>query len=106
LKNYDVLEVEEIKDRNATEYRYTTDTAKLKTLSYTIKTDDVELIVDETYVLAYFPGGDLFTPSETLPLDIRIYGKDSNGFFEVYFNKLAERPSVEWLSSFGLIEVK
>jgi hypothetical protein len=104
LQNYDVLEVEEIEDRNATEYRYTTDTAKLKTFWYTIKTDKVELTVNETYLLAYFPGGD--SPSETVPLDIVIYGKDSNGFFEVYLNKLTERPSVEWLSSFGLTEVK
>lgn len=106
LSNNGNLHITEIEDRNATEYSYTTATAKCKTVSYVLHSNGFELLVDETYVLEINDDlKNLISTSETVPVDIRILGTNENGWFEVYLYSLTERPSVEWLSAFGLVKV-
>ncbi|MGM9646753.1 MAG: hypothetical protein ACI3YH_01310 [Eubacteriales bacterium] len=89
-------------ERNATIYEFTTSLAELRKIRYCIETNDKILYIDETYALSV--NHELLVPSETIPSSINIYGQMDEGYFYIYLSDFTERPSVEWLSSFGLIE--
>ena len=67
----------------------------IKVLVYQITTDDSVFHVKETYRL---------NESKTVPQNITVYGTCKNQYFDIYIQYLTERPSVAWLSSFGLRE--
>lgn len=81
-------------DRNATEIVYQDGAAKV--IRYTLTVDGVEMLVDESYVMR---------ESETVPQAVTMYGVKESRYFSYSFNDLTERPSVEFLSSFGIQDV-
>ena len=84
-------------DRNATVYTYYDHRSKhqMKRVFYTISGDSGIMYADELYDL---------TLSDTLPISVRTIGSDNGVYFRVVFSQPKERPSVEWLSQFGLRE--
>lgn len=85
-------------DRSATAYYYSAygnPINQIKVLVYQITTDDSVFHVKETYSL---------NESKTVPQYITVYGTCKNQYFDIIIQYLTERPSVAWLSSFGLRE--
>ena len=78
-------------DRDATVYRW----QKYQVITYSISTAEKTLFVKESYD---------FDKSSTVPFVITIEGVEAGQYFEVAISSLQERPSVAWLSSFGLRE--
>ena len=100
--NYDeYLKVEEISissdpERNAVVYDYvTTFGDELKVLVYTIGEGTDLLHIVEVYTME---------ESDIVPDYIKIWGQSEGKYFNVYINRFQERPSVEWLSKFGIHE--
>lgn len=92
---------EEIDERSATIYYTTTATnAKLKYICYEIQEGDKHIFIQEEYLLEI--EHDLLKTSSTVPLSISYWGTDGSGHFYGHLHDLSERPSVEWLSQFGL----
>lgn len=83
-------------DRNATIYVYNTKVMGLMSIEYTIQLDDKEIFVVEDYM-----GSD-----QDVPYRVFLFGEVNGGYFRSVIRKMSSRPSVEWLSSFGLAEVK
>lgn len=83
--------------RNATVYTYYDHRSKhqMKRVFYMISGDSGTIYADELYDL---------TLSNTLPISVHIIGSDNGVHFRVAFQRPKERPSVEWLSQFGLRE--
>ena len=80
-------------DRNATVINYTTaDNRTMQSVSYKIETGDKTLLVEERHDLTF----------EKYYVDI--YGQQGDKYFQVINIEPTERPSVEWLSQFGLQE--
>ena len=92
-----------IEDRNAREFIYTVTTGKYKMLLYQIENGDRLLYVRELYCLDYnepeYLSGYM---SETIPRSIRIFCKEEDVSWFAYFSNFEERPSIEWLTSFGV----
>ena len=94
-----ITKQEVIEERAAEVYYYTTSVAELKAICYEIHEGEKHMLVQETYVL----GGDCdLEKSSTVPLRIQFWGTDNSGWFYGGLHGLTERPSVEWLSQFGL----
>lgn len=101
-RDYEIFEEGEYKkekeivhaDRNATEIVY--DGGKCKTIRYTIIANGIEMQVDEQYV-TYI--------SNSVPRRVVLYCKTKESQCIYFFFKLTERPSVEFLSSFGIQDV-
>lgn len=93
---YIELSTQQIEERNATVITYTTATAddhqRFKNVYYTIAAGNKELFVFEEY------GAD----SDSKPHSIYLYGTEDGINYTVALEQLQERPSVEWLSQFGL----
>jgi len=87
-----VLSVEQVADRNAEVLRFYnivgTESCRVR---YTNETDHGTQYVLERY------------EKDTLR-SIRIFGISNGAYYDVYLTDLKERPSIEWLSSFGLRE--
>ncbi len=95
-----------VADRNATVYEYTTTRGTFRVIQYEVTDGEKTLQVSEHYSLVYTEdafGTDL-PISETVPNRINIFGTQDGKYFEVTLAFLAERPTMEWLSSFGLSE--
>ncbi|MBE6639430.1 MAG: hypothetical protein E7616_08300 [Ruminococcaceae bacterium] len=99
-----ITKTEQTDDRDATVYWYTTSSGELKKIEYTIVTEKAELFVTETYCLRL--NHDLMAVSDTIPQGVQIHGNLGDRYFYCSVYECTERPSVEWLSSFGLAEVK
>ena len=94
----------QVEERNATVYYYTTSSGEFKSIEYVIETENGKMFVMEDYRLAT-KNKELPT-SDSVPSSIDLYGECKEGFFDCWISGLVERPSVEWISSFGLAEVK
>lgn len=80
-------------DRNATVIEYTTaDNRTIKSFWYKIETGDKTLLVEESHDLTF------------KKYYVNIYGQQGDKYFQVINIEPTERPSVEWLSQFGLQE--
>lgn len=83
-------------ERNAVVYDYVTSFGdKFKLLFYAIGEGTDLLYIAETYAME---------DSDIVPGDISIWGQSEGKYFYVFINRLQERPSVEWLSQFGIRE--
>lgn len=89
-------------DRNSTVYDYYTNSAELRQIRYVLTVGSKTLYIDEGYRLNIVD--DLLPVSDTVPSRIEIFGCDNGRYFHVYLSGFSERPSVEWLSSFGLTD--
>ena len=84
-------------DRNAEVVLFSTSSADQKRIRYTLPNG---VIVDEQYVLK--SNTPLLETSETIPQKILLYHEGEECCFTAVIFGLTERPSVEWLSQFGL----
>lgn len=95
-----------IDDRNAQEFIYSNNTGKYKKLLYQIKDNGRVLYVLEHYYLDYynFEHFDGYL-SETTPLFVQTFCQEDGVCWNTCFKGFEERPSVEWLTSFGIKEI-
>lgn len=84
-----------IEDRNAEVILCSTDVANTKLVRYTLPNG---VIVEERYRLS----SEIAQVSETIPSSIHLYSKNEDGCFVVSIGGLKERPTVDWLSQFGV----
>ena len=94
-----VYSVRNIAERNAEETLYGNHTGEYKMLKYTLSDETRTLYVQETYCLEHW---DEDWVSETVPHRIFLFGTEKGAMFYTSFSGLSERPSVDWLSSFGV----
>ena len=95
-----------IEDRNAREFVYTNSTGKYKQLLYQLENNGETLYVVELYCLEYNYAS--LTPkylSDTIPLTVQTFCKDEDVSWCTYFEGFEERPSVDWLKTFGIKEI-
>ena len=86
-------------DRNAEIVLFSTSSADQQRIRYTLPNG---VIVDEQYVLKSYTS--LLKASALIPQMIHLYYESERCCFTVSIFGLTERPSVEWLSRFGLSE--
>lgn len=91
-----VTKRELVDDRNAEIIWFETDLATLKQIRYTLSNG---VIVEEEYRLTSRINAQV---SETVPLMINLFGEMNGSCFCVTIDELNDRPSVEWLSQFGV----
>lgn len=92
-------------ERNARLVDSDTSQVNFKTLLYELPTTSGNtLYVQEQFLLRWFndPTGET---SETIPDQIRFFGNWNGNYFYGWLHEFEERPSVEWLSSFGLVSL-
>ena len=97
-KNTEVTSVTTTEDRDATiiDYiRFNGDV--IKAIIYTIETDEKTLVIVEEHYIEY-------EDKSQKPYEVTIYGHEADEYFSVRLYNLTERPSVEWLSQFGIKE--
>lgn len=83
-----------IQDRNATEICYVGPYGdKLKDIIYTYNENGKDITILEWYELSV---------SDTIPSSISIAGTVDGVYYYVYISGFSERPSYEWITSFGL----
>lgn len=83
-------------ERNATVTYYINGIGKeSKHIYYNITKEAKTLHIVENYILE---------ESKNTPNSVRIYGSDNGVYFYYWLASLTERPSVEWLSQFGIRE--
>ena len=83
-------------ERKATIYEYlTSDEREYKLIVYSIGEGSEMPYVVETYNVM---------SNDEVPSSIKIYGQEQGKYFWLDITNLQERPSVEWLSQFGLKE--
>lgn len=80
---------EQVEDRDA-EVTYYQD-GSMKRVRYTLQRGDKTVVVDETY-----------SASETVPQSVYLYGSEHDTYWLVTLKTLSERPSEDWILSFGL----
>ena len=88
-------------DRFATVYYGDTGVAKLKYICYELSTGDKTMYIQEEYLLE-----SKNTPesvSSDVPSSIQFWGKQNGGYFQGTFFDFTERPSIQWLSQFGIV---
>lgn len=86
-----ILKIKEL-DRDGIAYTYTINGHRRMVSFSTISTGDADLLIKEVYIDSY----------SKLSSYVKIYGKQGDAYFIVYMEDYTERPTVEWLSSFGL----
>lgn len=109
LNEYQViLGTTNIPDRNAVEIRYNNETGWYKLLRYEIVEKDRKLYIQEHYTLDRAESAPSYngTISGEIPNQVEIFGFGEEACFYAGFLYLDERPSVEWLTSFGLTPLK
>ena len=78
-----------------------------KHIFYKITAGESEIYVIEQYILKYYDVDDEDEDtSDTVPSKIYLYGNDGANYWFGWFRGVKERPTVEWLSSFGLEPIK
>lgn len=107
MEKHSVISDTVISERNARVVHSMNDAGEFKNMFYTISTTTGDtLYVKEEYVLRYFGDEtltDTYEVSETIPANIRIFGSNGTYYYYGWLKGFEERPSVEWLSSFGLV---
>ncbi|MBQ8351574.1 MAG: hypothetical protein IJY20_05980 [Clostridia bacterium] len=98
------ISVKQVRDRNATEYRRTSHGGEktVKILIYTLQSRGKTIYVRENYIVESSYSEDEYLISETIPSHIDIMGIDKGQYFCVDVYYPTERPSEEWLLSFGV----
>lgn len=97
---FTIISDTKVRKRNARVVCYTTGSAELKSVFYTVKSKYGETLhIKEEYTLSSSNG----TGTDTIPTSIEIFGEGRNTYFYSRFRGFQERPSVEWLQSFGLV---
>ena len=101
LEDEEILSVTNISDRNSTAIEYIDGHGNnVKSIYYKIETGEKNLIVLETVYL-----NEISEDNKIYFKDkIQIYGEQSGNYFSFSIFKTDERPSVEWLSQFGIKE--
>lgn len=102
-QNVEVVSDEQIEDRNARERCFKSAVAEGRTVSYTLENNGNTMLVIEDYCHKRY-NGDTYKVSETDPYTVEIIGKNGDAYFWVCILDIEERPSVEWLSSFGIVD--
>ena len=99
LRSYnEVTSVTSTEDRDATIIDYIRfDGDVIKAIIYTIETDEKTLVIVEEHYIEY-------ENKSQNPYQVAIYGHQADEYFYVRLYNLTERPSVEWLSQFGIKE--
>ena len=98
-KAYEFRE-EKIADRNATQIFYQTGAGDFKVVKYEIREENRILYVSEEYHLTSYSGP--LETSTTVPYRNHMFTEENGAFVTVSIYEPTERPSVEWLSSFGV----
>ena len=80
-------------ERDGTVYTWQYNGYTTRRIIYTYKTEEKELLVHEQYYME---------ESSVVPHDIQIWGKENGAWFYVLMRDFNERPSYEWVTSFGL----
>lgn len=100
---YELISKTTTTDRNATIYEYITPAGTFRQIHYVITDGDKTLHIRENYRIA--PPPDATYPvetSETVPIELRVYGSVGENYFSVSSYSLTARPSIEWLSAWGV----
>lgn len=97
----EVIWEEQTEDRNATIKYFRTEAGVFKRLEYTLQQDGRMLYVIEEYILSFYTGSK--PTSDTIPRTVTVYGEENGGYYKVWVLEPVERPSVEWITSFGLV---
>ncbi len=100
---YELISKTTSTDRNATIYEYIAPAGTFKRVHYVITDGDKTLHISENYRIA--PPPDATYPvetSETVPIELNIYGSVGETYFSVRNYSLTARPSIEWLSAWGV----
>lgn len=81
---------------------YTTNTAQIKEVYLTLPSTEqnASTYIVLTYVLQL--NSDLLPVSDTIPLNIHLFGEKNGIHFDCLVQGLTEAPTVEWLSSFSI----
>lgn len=88
-----------VEERNAEVIEYTSRYGdEFMRIRYTLSEANRTVIVDEVYAV----NSSRLPSSETVPRTIRIFGVDNGVCYYVAMHGLTERPSEEWLLSFGM----
>ena len=95
-----LLKQEENNERSATIYYGNTDVAELKFICYEIRVGNKKMFVQEIYRLKH--NNDKVEVSSEVPQRVEFWGEENGGYFYGNFFDFTERPSVEWLSEFGI----
>ena len=94
----EITSVTTTEDRDATIIDYICfDGDVIKAITYTIETDEKTLVVVERHYIEY-------EDKSQKPYEVDIYGHQADEYFYVRLYNLTERPSIEWLSQFGIRE--
>ena len=89
-----MLSRENVADRNAEVVLYEAPDGTRRAIRYALANG---VTVVETY---FAPGG----TSSAIPVTVELYGETDAAAFYAKLYELTERPTVEWLSRFGLSE--
>ena len=92
------------KDRGATVYHHSSKAAEFRTYYYELSVPNGVMYIEELYMIDYFnkEHDRAKLVSDIKPRSINIYCVTQDGGFYTGLDHLESRPSVEWLSSFGL----
>lgn len=96
---YDFRE-EKSYDPEGTQIFYQTGAGDFKVVKYEIREENRILYVSEEYHLTSYSG--TLETSTTVPYRIHMFTEENGAFVTVSIYEPTERPSVEWLSSFGV----
>lgn len=90
-----IISVETIEDRNARVVTYESylSATPRKMVTYSVASGGKTITVAERYNL---------NESDTVPFSINFWGNCDGAYFTGYIYELTERPSFEWVTSFGL----
>ena len=100
-----IISEKTIEDRNAIELVYTNSTGRYKKLLYQLESNGRTLHIAELYVMEHTSPDLHHYMSDTIPTNIKIFCEEDGVSWFVDLEAFAERPSVEWLSSFGVKEI-
>lgn len=88
-------------NRFATVYYLDTGMARLKYVCYEISVGDRKMYIQEKYLLEHQDPDE--PVSDQIPTDIEFWGTEDDRYFYGQFFDFTERPTVGWLSRFGLM---
>lgn len=97
----EVIWEDQTTDRNATIKYYKTGAGNFKRIEYTIQQEGRMLYVIEEYILSIELESK--PTSDTIPRTVTVYGEENGAYYKVWVLAPVERPSVEWITSFGLV---
>lgn len=96
----DTVTQKDADERGGTVYEVRNDYYTYRYHLYTVSKGSVEYYIKEQYVL--WEKKNIYGTSETVPYSVTGYGVSGGEYFTFTVRKLKERPSEEWLSSFGV----